>query len=49
MNFKKFRGSCTEQFTTGCFKQEITSYIGQCTYYKLSVLSMASKTNYLYI
>lgn len=49
MNFKKFRGLCTEQFTTGCFKQEITSCISRCSYYKLAVVSVAFKTNYLYI
>lgn len=49
INLKKFRGSYTEQFTTGCFKQEITSYISQCSYYKLAVVSVAFKTNYLCI
>jgi hypothetical protein len=49
MNFKTFRGSYTEQFTTGCFKQEITSYISHCSYYKPAVVFMAFKTNYLYI
>jgi hypothetical protein len=39
VNFTKFRGCCTEQFTAGCLKQEITSFIIQSSFYKLAAVS----------